>query len=178
MVVFWLWQCQPLGEDSLSEIHSIRAGNDALKIAVNYIGDTHCRDESAISANKMRVSNPNSHLLSGKNGELISDEFKEVRKQQGRSNWQSLQFSGDRFFGKTKSSTLTMEQIKAKCRRLILSIDSQSVPTLTFGSGFALRNQREAFQAIALSEFGALNCLDNAPFCNFANIHDGKDTLI
>ncbi|MDE3268915.1 MAG: hypothetical protein OYH77_01360 [Pseudomonadota bacterium] len=173
-MVFYLWQCRPLGEDSFSDLHSIRSSDDALKIAVNYIGDEHCDDENALTANK-KVRNLNSHLLSGKNGELISDEFKQVRKGEGRSNWQSLQFSGDKFFNKANNSaSLTLETIKAKCRRLVLSVDSHSAPTIDFAQGFALKDQQQEFQAITLLEFGALECLADAPFCTFANINKGK----
>ena len=182
VLVFCLWQCKELGDSNLA---SIRIGDDALKIAVNYIGDSNCekqyKDDSdaakeAIDANKEKVRNLDTHLLSGKNGELISDEFKEVKKKAGRSGWQALKFSGDRFFAGdvARGKPLTMESIKNNCRRLVLSVDSDTRPTITFAAGFALKKQSESFAEIALPEFGERKCLNDQPFCTFSRINNGN----
>lgn len=182
ILVFCLWQCKELGDSNLA---SIRIGDDALKIAVNYIGDSNCKKQykddldaakEAIAANKKKVRNLDTHLLSGKNGELISDEFKEVKQKSGRSGWQALKFSGDRFFAGDVAGgkPLTMESIKNNCRRLVLSVDSDTRPTITFVAGFALKKQSESFAEIARPEFGEKKCLNDQPFCTFSRINNGN----
>ena len=89
LFVFFLWQCKLTTYEG--GVASIRAGDDALKVAANYIGDKSCIKQHSnlyaaagvISDNHSRVRNIRSHLLSGKNGELVSREFKNLRK--GRS---------------------------------------------------------------------------------------------
>lgn len=170
--------CLPTSE--MSNIASIRAGDDALKIAVNYIGEAECRKQygeekdaanKVIADNKNRVINLQTHLLSGKNGELISEQFKQGRRQ-------SLMFSGDKFFNKTANETLTMERIRENCRRLVLSVDSDTEPTIKFteGGGFAIAQQQAGFKEIVLPEdkFGVLKCLADKPFCTFKNINKGN----
>ena len=174
LLVFFLWQCKLSKYES--SVTSIRAGDDALKVSANYIGDKNCRKqhkdqsvaEGVIFDNNGRVSNLKSHLLSGKNGELVSVEFKNLRKRQG------LMFSGDRFLKKTRNSSLFMRNIKDNCRRLVLSVDSDLPPTIDFHKGFALKKQWEEFAEIALPEFGKLTCLTDRPFCTFSKINRGK----
>ena len=182
LVLAMVVACLPAGE--MNNLASVRAGDDALKIAVNYIGDDKCREQyvndsgkagEVIADNKERVSNLQTHRLNGKNGELISEQFKQVRQRQGRNNWQTLMFSGDKFFGKTADKTLTMEAIRENCRRLVLSVDSDTEPTIEFTDGFAIAQQQAGFKEMALSdEFGTLSCLADKPFCTFANINSGK----
>ena len=83
-------------------------------------------------------------------------------------------FSGDRFFKKTKDSSLSMRNIKDNCRRLVLSVDSDRLPTIDFHQGFAIKKQWEGFDEIALPEFGNLTCLTDRPFCTFSKINQGK----
>ena len=158
--------------------------NFPLKIAVNYIGDDKCREQHAtdldiangvIVDNEEKSDNLQTHLLSGRNGELISDEFKTMLKNQGNKSWQTLMFSGDRLF-QWDDKPLTMDTIEQSCRRLVLIIDSDTKPTVDFTAGFALsiKQQQARFEKIALPEFGALSCLTDKPFCTFANINKGK----
>lgn len=164
-------QCKKADEGGL---YSIKTGDDALKVAVNYIGNDKCRDylddsskaEEVIGKNN-RVTRLATHMLDGKNGELISEEFKA-----GRINADSLQFSGDRFF--VDRNQLSIEEIEANCRVLALSVDSEETPKIEFIKGGVRAGQHNIFARINLPKFGNLTCDDIEPFCTFSNIKEGK----
>ncbi|MDE3270038.1 MAG: hypothetical protein OYH77_07120 [Pseudomonadota bacterium] len=173
VIACFLWQCKWMGKDS--DVATIRTADDALKIATNYIGDANCKaqhgtDQDSANAvivdNAEKVWNLGTHLLNGKNGELVSEEYKQLRNRHG------LQFSGDKFFGKVSGNTLAMENIQDNCRRLVLSVDSDWPPTIQFHQGFALQEQWQGFDDIRLPEFGDLTCLTDRPFCTFSNINN------
>lgn len=154
MLAVSLWQCKL---HRVGEVESVRAADDALKVAVNYIGDRACMDywkeksnEEAkdpdaninrafevIANNKSKARQLVTHMLNGPNGELISEEYRASAPHR-----KHLLLSGDSFFDKMRSqnSPLDMQTIADNCRRLVLSVDSDSPPTIIFEQGFALKN--------------------------------------
>lgn len=176
-----LWQCKLQQIESREQ--SIRGADDALKVAVNYIGDTACmsywkgRDDDrkgreVIAHNKSRSRQIATHMLNGPNGELISEEYRASAPHR-----RHLLLSGDRFFDKmrSKDSPLDMQTIADNCRRLVLSVDSDRPPTISFQKGFAISNQQE-LATMAHRTFGELECLDNQPFCSFECVADPNAT--
>ena len=170
-----LLQCKQMGESGL---YSVQTGDDALKVAVNYIGNKKCEEyytqnpskaETVIDKNNT-VGRITTHMLAGKNGELISEEFKAVKQNEGRADADSLQFSGDKLFKKTKDYELSIEEIEENCRVLALSVDSDAKPHIVFADGGVRTKQKDVFTRINLPEFGSLDCDNNVPFCTFSNI--------
>ena len=175
-----LWQCK-LHRAGDSEEQSIRAADDALKVAVNYIGDTACLNywrgkDNETKGNEVIVYNKNrsrqivNHMLNGPNGELISEEYRASAPHR-----QHLLLSGDIFFDKmrSKNSPLDMQTITDNCRRLVLSVDSDIPPTITFEKGFAVRDQKQELEKMDVhGKFGDINCLQDQPFCSLECIAD------
>lgn len=168
LMVAYLAQCklQPAGE-----VKSVFRANDGLKIAAHYIGNARCRaylqslGREATEINRIINAHANlaSHQLNGKNGELITKQFKQER------NKPHAQLSGDRFLSRNSNTAFTMEDIEANCRRLVLSIDSHAPPTLKMTHGFVARNQQQLFvQDFGQQGFGTLQCVGN--LCSFSNI--------
>lgn len=166
---------------------SLTSANDQVKIAVNYIGDEKCRVyldklskedkieedkiEEVIGRNKEYGS---SHLLNGKDGELITENYRSSHPRR-----HNLKLSGDRFFGRepTGEKTLAIETIEENCRRLLLSVDSSTPPTMTFTNGFIAKNQAERFKEDFLDDddqFGEIKCEENNGFCTFSKINNGN----
>ena len=166
--VAYLAQCklQPVGEEQ-----SVRSANDGLKIAANYIGDARCREHLQAAGREVaeinRIINAQanftSHKLNGKNGELITKQFKQVRDKP------NAQLSGDRFLARNSNSAFAIEDIEANCRRLVLSIDSHAPPQLKMKRGSVAQNQQQLFaQDFGEQGFGTLQCVDN--LCTFSDI--------
>ena len=175
-----LWQCK-LHRVGDSEERSLRAADDALKVAVNYIGDMACshywKDNEAkstevIAYNKSKARQIVTHMLNGPNGELISDEYRASAARR-----KHLLLSGDLFFDKmrSKDSSLDMQTIADNCRRLVLSVDSDNPPTITFAKGFAIHDQKQELNMMNVDgRFGTLECLADQPFCSFGCIADSN----
>lgn len=182
VMIGFLWQCKLRRADD-SEGQSVRTADDALKIAVNYIGDTACmnyyKEKSSdtkereanlakafevIAHNKHKARQLVTHMLNGPNGELISEEYRASAPHR-----KHLLLSGDRFFDKmrSKNSPLDMQTIADNCRRLVLSVDSDHPPTIIFTKGFAIKNQQQELTKMAQGIFGELECLQDQPFCSF-----------
>ena len=181
MLLAFLWQCKL---HRVGDVASVRAADDALKVAVNYIGDRACMDYwkakelpedadpntntnkafAVISNNKHKARQIVTHMINGPNGELISEEYRASAPHR-----KHLLLSGDSFFDKHRrpNSPLDMQMIADNCRRLVLSVDSDVPPTIIFEKGFALRDQKQELQKIAQGTFGELECLDDQPFCSF-----------
>ena len=172
MLAVFLWQCKL---QRVGEVESVREADDALKVAVNYIGDTAClhywkdkgnvhKGYEVVAHNKSMTRQLVTHMLNGPNGELISEEYRASAPHR-----KHLLLSGDRFFAKmrSKNSPLDMQTIADNCRRLVLSVDSDSPPTIIFAQGFALKNQKQELAKMAQVIFGELECLDDQPFCSF-----------
>lgn len=172
-----LLQCKKVGDSKPSS--SVSTDN-ALRVTATYIGDEKCveyyeyEDQpepflemavGVIADNHDAVKDIATHMLDGENGELISAER--------RKRVDNLQFSGDRFFARERK-TLTLEGIESSCRRLVLSVDSDTLPTVEFKAGRARTKQRERFTKIKLDRFGKLDCSGNTPFCTFSNVKEGK----
>ena len=169
-----LWQCK-LHRAGDSEEQSIRSADDALKIAVNYIGDAACvnywkgkgneaKSSEVIAYNKNRARQIVAHMLNGPNGELISEEYRASAPHR-----KHLLLSGDIFFDnmRSKNSPLDMQTIADNCRRLVLSVDSDIPPTITFEKGFAVRSQKQSLKKMDVhGKFGDTICLQDQPFCS------------
>ncbi len=168
-----LWQCKlnRVGETSVAQ--SIGAADDALKVAVNYIGDRACvqywqekgdadHGHIVVANNRSMASQIVTHELDGPNGELISEEYRASSPRR-----KHLLLSGDRFFAKyrSKGSPLDMQTIADNCRRLVLSVDSDRPPTISFKEGFAVQDQLAGLEKMA--EHRTFTCLEQAPFCAF-----------
>lgn len=138
-----------------------RSGDDFLKVAVNHIG-ANCEDE---------VGADPSHYLDGPNGELILEEAK---INLGRTQWRG--FSGDKVMGRTSDESVTkMEDIKDKCRRLILSVDVEDgmYPSIQMEKGSTLQNKKAKFEAdFGKNGYGDVDCLSDTKLslCTFAKI--------
>lgn len=82
-------------------------------------------------------------------------------------------FSGDVAIGRTGAHTVTtMEDIEARCRRLIVSVDApfETKPTISFTKGFAPIGQREKFlQDFNYGGISGIHC-HNDQFCSFKYI--------
>ena len=161
-----------------SDPSSLRSPNDQAKIAVNYLGDANCqkylkgldKNDTEIAEVIEKNKGFSSHLLDGKDGELITEEY---RKSKASRN--NLRFSGDRFFGdkRTEEGVLTIETIEENCRRLLLSVDANKTPTIEFTHGFVAKNQQQRFSDdFSGEQFGDLSC--EGDFCKFSKINDGK----
>ena len=176
---------------------SLGSANDQVKIAVNYLGDVNCRkylekvlvnnkeesdDEEegndAINKKINEVIEKNkgskSHLLNGKDGELITENYRE-----STPNRENLRLSGDKFFDRkpTGNEPLTIETIEKNCRRLVLSVDSSRPPTITFegenNHGFVAKKLEIKFLEDFSTgrQFGQMSCKGN--FCKFSEINNG-----
>ena len=177
-----LWQCK-LQRVENSGQQSIRAADDALKVAVNYIGDTAClyywtgnedKGRAVIASNKNRSRQLVAHMLDGPNGELISEEYRKSAPHR-----RHLLLSGDRFFDKwrSKNSPLDMQMIADNCRRLVLSVDSDIPPTIIFEKGFAVHDQKQALAKIDVhGKFGDIDCLQDQPFCRLGCVANPNAT--
>lgn len=174
-----LAQCKK-AEDG--EPSSLVGADNALRVTASYIGDEKCveyyRQENpdeppdsatAVVADNNGVKDIITHMLDGKNGELISEELK--------MHWQGVQFSGDRFFARGRNK-LTLEEIEGSCRLLVLSVDSDESPIITFIAGGLQTEQKDRFTKIRLDRFGDLDCDSNFPFCTFSDINAGKRYFI
>ena len=159
---------------------SLQSANDQAKIAVNYLGDDNCRvylkklgkGDDEINGIIEKNKGFSSHLLDGKDGELITEQY---RTSHTRRN--NLKFSGDRFFSRepTGDEALTIETIEENCRRLLLSVDSSKKPEITLTHGFIAKDQRKRFSAEFSNEsrFGKITCHDDK-FCTFSKINNGS----
>lgn len=166
-----LWHCKSDG--FVNSQLSIASVDDALKITVSYMGDKKCRTylrgqgaEEEIGSVLTRNKGSSSHLLDDANGELASLEFRV------HSGELKARFFGDKFFGKSAHSQLTMEEIEQNCRRLILSVDSTVPPTITFDIGSSIANQKEKFEREF--DFGTPDCSSSTHFCTFPQIVEGQ----
>lgn len=138
---------------------SLATGDDEVKIAINYLGD-NCTDPAV----KTRHVNMSDHKLDGPNGELAVEEFKKVK------NDNNLALSGDKFLS-NNSINRSIDDIEANCRRLILSVDADSSPTITIEKGKIPEKQADKFNK-DFSEFKDFSCPDE--FCTSSNIQNGK----
>lgn len=166
--MLYLVQCklQPVGGQQ-----SVLSADDSVKIAAHYLGDARCRaylsglghSEEKIAQVISAHAKFDSHKLHGSNGELITKQFKEIR------NKPKAKLSGDRFLGRDSNAPFEMEKIEANCRRLVLSVDSHVLPTLTVTHGFVPQDQQQRLQQdFGDQGFGNLNCSDN--WCVFSGI--------
>ena len=137
---------------------SLETGDDEVKIAINYLGNIACTNFADINANM------DNHKLDGRDGELAVEEFKNANKND------ALSLSGDKFL-EDNSIDRSIEAIEAKCRRLILSIDADSLPKITVTQGQVLQNQHASFN-LDFSEFKPFTC--RGDFCTSAKIQDSK----
>ena len=165
---------------------SLGSANDQVKIAVNYHGDENCRkyveernnnieeEDKKIDIDEVIKKNESSksHLLNGKDGELITENYRT-----SVPNRNNLRLSGDKFFNRepTGDDPLTIETIEENCRRLVLSVDSSKPPTITFKHGFVAKDLAKRFEKDFNKDnkFGSMNCR-STNFCTFADINDGK----
>ena len=94
------------------------------------------------------------HLIVGDDGELITEEFRRLRK-----NFK-LQFSGDRFLRKKVNTVVSLAEIEGSCRRMLLRVDSAGVmPALTLLAGTTRKRQQfKQFQVDFGSEYGEMLC--------------------
>ena len=173
LLAAFLWQCKLR---RAGEVESIRAADDALKVAVNYIGHQACKTyygeekdkgEKVIQRNISQSRQILTHLIDGPNGELISEEYRASTPQR-----KGLLLSGDRFFQqyRTKDSPLDMQMIIDNCRRLVLSVDSDIPPTITFdkdGGGALVGSKKELQLMDPGNVLEGVECLADQPFCSF-----------
>ena len=159
IILLVLCCCKPYDEQ---DTKSLAKPDDEVKIAINYIGDDNCTDAFI----KQRNTGMNDHKLDGKNGELIVEEYKDVK------NNQNLTLSGDNFLSTNNIEIeRSIDAIEANCRRLILSIDADGPPTIVVTSGSIPQDQKTRFES-DFSEFKPFVCEDN--FCTSNGIKEGK----
>ena len=121
--------------------------------------------KSHVNCDYTKVSNP-THYLDSDDGELMFEEVEELDRG-------TYGFSGDVAIGRTSAHTVTtMEDIEARCRRLIISVDApfETKPTISFTKGFAPIGQREKFlQDFNYGGISGIHC-HNDQFCSFKYI--------
>lgn len=160
--------CKPPVDDGSTAL-TYAGVDDYLKVAINFIG-ANC-DKGGVIADR-------SHYLDGPNGELMLE-------QASRLDRGAYGFSGDAIMDRTKDNLDTkMEDIEAKCRRLILSLDvaAGTYPHITFTKGSARANPQSSFESdFGNNGYGEISCIgwSDYPtyFCSFANIK-GKNSMI
>ena len=151
-------------------------------IAAVYMGHDNCRRylqaQGRSEAEIAQVVDRNksfgryiTHLIDGDNGELITAEFMQARK-----NFE-LQFSGDRFLRKTADNEVSMAEIEGSCRRLLLRVDSQGlVPTLELLAGTKRkREQAEHLRTDFGDDYGEVKC--EGAFCTLSAVHNATRYL-
>ena len=141
---------------------SLAGPDDEVKIAINYIGDDNCKNDDA----RDKSSTMNDHKLNGPDGELVVEEYKDVKKND------ELVLSGDNFLS-SNGIVRSIDAIETHCRRLILSIDADSLPTIKVISGSIPTNQRARFEK-DFSEFKTFACQNK--FCTSNEINKTKSS--
>ena len=163
LLISALSACKIEGDDDSGAL-TYKAGDDFLKVAVNHIG-ANCDIEGA-------TADP-SHYLNGPNGELMLEQAKHLDRG-------SYGFSGDAVMGRTSASAVTkMEDIEAKCRRLILSVDVEEgkYPSIEMTDVLGIDKKKAKFEAdFGKNEYGKVDCMSDTEksLCTFANI-EGKN---
>ena len=151
-----LYCCKPYDQAT----KSLARAEDEVKIAINYLGENNCTD----TAIRTKNTNMSSHKLDGPNGELAVEEFKEAMDKD------EVVLSGDKFLATNKIER-SIDAIEANCRRLILSIEADSQPTIKVTKGEIPENQLDRFNK-DFSEFKPFTCQDK--FCTSNEIKRGK----
>ena len=171
----------------------------ALRVAIYYVGDVKCRahleakghDEQHIE--KVLLANNNSkyieagkntHRLDGDKAELSSKEYIASLAKDKQAN---PQLGGDKFL-QANGIVRTLAALKDNCRRLLLSVDSEVLPSLssqnlyhTSGNFAADSDAADNFWparfAADFGDFGGkITCASDQlnSLCNYAQIKDGK----
>ena len=116
----------------------------ALRVAIYYVGDVKCRahleaqeqeyDEQYIE--KVLLANNNAkYLEAGKNTQRLDGDRAELSSKEyiaslAKDQQANTQLSGDKFL-KNNSIARTLATLKDNCRRLLLSVDSEVLPSLS-----------------------------------------------
>ena len=160
LLILALSACK-IEEDEDSGALTYLKGDDFLKVAVNHIG-ANCEIDNAKVADS-------SHYLNGPNGEIMLQQAAKLDRG-------SYGFSGDAVMGRTSAEAVTkMEDIEAKCRRLILSVDVAvgHYPSIHITKGSTLKSKKAKFEGdFGKNNYGTIDCMEDTitSFCNFANI--------
>ena len=171
----------------------------ALRVAIYYVGDVKCRAhleakghdeqyiEKVLLANnnaKYLEAGKNTHRLDGDRAELSSKEYVASLAKDQQAN---TQLSGDKFL-KNNSIARTLATLKDNCRRLLLSVDSEVLPSLssqnlyhTSGNFAADSDAADNFWparfAADFGDFGGkITCASDQlnSLCGYAEIKAGK----
>ena len=173
----------------------------ALRVAIYYVGDVKCRAhleaqeqeydeqyiEKVLLANnnaKYLEAGKNTHRLDGDRAELSSKEYVASLAKDQQAN---TQLGGDKFL-KNNSIARTLATLKDNCRRLLLSVDSEVLPSLssqnlyhTSGNFAADSDAADNFWparfAADFGDFGGkITCASDQlnSLCSYAEIKAGK----
>ena len=160
-----------------SRLQTRQGAERTAGIAAVYMGHDNCRrylqTQGRSEAEIAQVIDRNksfgryiTHLIDGNNGELITTEFMQARK-----NFE-LQFSGDRFLRKTADNEVSMAEIEGSCRRLLLRVDSQGlVPTLELlADTKRKREQAKHLRTDFGDDYGEIKC--EGAFCTLSAVRN------